>query len=105
MSSVVASGGLVFLAGQVPDDPTAEIQTQTRQVLAKIERLLALSGCSTGNVVSATIWLTDMRYFQLFNEIWDNWVPEGCAPARACVQALLANPDFKVEISIVAEHP
>lgn len=102
MSSAVAAGGLLFLAGQVPDDPTADFATQVRQVLAKIERLVALGGSDLTKLVSATIWLTDMRYFQAFNEVWDAWVPAGCAPARACVNALLANPDFKVEIGIVA---
>ena len=102
MSGAVVHGDTVYLAGQVPEDPAADVPTQTRQVLAKIERLLALAGTDKTKLLSATIWLTDMRYFQAFNEVWDAWVPEGHAPARACVNALLANPDFHVEIGIIA---
>ncbi|MBM6581188.1 RidA family protein [Microvirga sp. BT689] len=102
MSQVVVHRDTVYLAGQVPDDPAAGINEQTRQVLKKIERLLTLGGSDKTKLLSATVWLTDMRYFAEFNEVWDAWIPEGDAPARACVNALLAQPGFKIEIGIVA---
>src|SRR5688500_7255897 len=102
MSQVVVHRDTVYLAGQVPDDPAVGITEQTQQVLKKIERLLTLGGSDKTKLLSATVWLTDMRYFAEFNEVWDAWVPDGNAPARACVNALLAQPGFKIEIGIVA---
>jgi len=102
MSQVVVHGGVAYLAGQVPDDVKADIGTQTEQVLAKIDRLLALAGTDKSKLLSATIWLTDMRYFPEMNAKWDAWVPAGAAPARATVQAALASPEIKVEIGIIA---
>ena len=102
MSQVVVHGGVAYLAGQVPDDARADIGTQTEQVLAKIDRLLALAGTDKSKLLSATIWLTDMRYFAEMNAKWDAWVPAGGAPARATVHAALAAPDLKIEIGIIA---
>lgn len=102
MSQVVVNGGTIYLAGQVPDDPAADISTQTQQVLSEIDRLLAIAGAGKGDLLSATIWLRDMTNFAAFNEVWENWIPSGHAPARACVQAALARPGLQVEIGIVA---
>ena len=102
MSQVVVHGGVAYLAGQVPDDYSADIGTQTEQVLAKIDRLLTLAGTDKTKLLSATIWLADIRYFADMNAKWDAWVPAGAAPARATVQAALAAPDIKVEIGIIA---
>ncbi len=102
MSQVVVHGGVAYLAGQVPDDGTADIGTQTEQVLAKIDRLLALAGTDKSKLLSATIWLTDMRFFADMNAKWDAWVPAGAAPARATVNAALADPTLKIEIGVIA---
>ena len=102
MSQAVVCGSMVYLAGQVADDATADVSGQTRQILAKIEQLLASVGSSTKDMISATIWLSDMRYFSALNAVWDTWVPAGHAPARACVEARLARPDLLVEIAVVA---
>ncbi len=102
MSAAVVHGDTVYLAGQVPSDPSAGITEQVRQVLGKIERLLALTGSDKSKLLSATIWLSDMQYYSEMNAVWDAWIPSGHAPARACVQAALAQPAFKVEIGIVA---
>ncbi len=102
MSAAVVHQGTVYLAGQVPDDAAADITTQTNQVLAKIDRLLKLAGSDRSKLLSATIWLTDMRYFADMNAVWDAWVPSGQAPARACIGTPLANPNFKIEIGIIA---
>jgi len=105
MSQAVRAGGLLFVAGQVPDDATGDAAEQTRQVLAKIDRLLEAAGADRTQLVNASIWLKDMADFAAMNSVWDAWVPAGAAPARATVQALLARPDFRVEIAVVAAVP
>jgi len=102
MSQMVRHNGTVYLAGQVADDEKADIGTQTQQVLDKIDALLKQAGTDRTKILSATIWLNDMRYFAEMNAKWDAWVPAGAAPARATVGAPLATPDFKVEIGIIA---
>jgi enamine deaminase RidA (YjgF/YER057c/UK114 family) len=102
MSQAVVHGGTVYLAGQVADDPSADVAGQTRQILDKIDRLLAESGTDKARILSATIWLADIGTFNEMNAVWDPWVAPGNAPARACVEAKLAAPQYKVEIGIVA---
>ncbi len=102
MSQAVKHGGVAYLAGQVPDDGAADIATQTQQVLDKIDGLLKAAGSDRTKLLSATIWLSDMRYFAEMNTVWDAWVPAGTAPARATVQAALARPDLKIEIGVIA---
>jgi enamine deaminase RidA (YjgF/YER057c/UK114 family) len=102
MSAAVVHEGTIYLAGQVPDGSAADIATQISQVLAKIERLLELAGSDKPRLLSATIWLSDMRYFADMNAVWDAWVPSGQAPARACIGTPLADPDFEIEIGIIA---
>lgn len=103
LSQAVAYGNLVFLAGQVAmDKPGASMAEQTRNVLDRIDALLARAGTDKSKILSANIWITDMRQFAEMNEVWDAWVPPGCAPARATVEARLASPDYCVEIMVVA---
>jgi enamine deaminase RidA (YjgF/YER057c/UK114 family) len=96
------ASGLVFLAGQVADDGHANIGEQAQQVLANIDRLLAEAGTDKRKILSATIYLPDMSDFAAFNAVWEVWAPPGDTPARATVQAKLASPDYRIEISIVA---
>ncbi len=102
MSQVVVYNGVAYLAGQVPNDYDADMATQTEQVLANIDRLLAVAGTDKSKILSAAIYLSDLRYFAEMNAKWDAWVPQGCAPARATVQAALADPRIKIEISVIA---
>jgi enamine deaminase RidA (YjgF/YER057c/UK114 family) len=102
MSQCVIHGNTVYLAGQVADDSSADIQTQTQQVLDKIDTLLAQAGSDKSKLLSAQIWLTSIGHCSAMNEIWDAWVPEGQAPARACIEARLVSPDLLVEIGIIA---
>jgi enamine deaminase RidA (YjgF/YER057c/UK114 family) len=94
--------GLCWLAGQVAEDPSADVTAQTRQVLAQIDRLLAEAGSDKSNIVSATIYLPDMADFAALNQVWEAWVPQGATPARATVEAKLAAGQYKVEIQVVA---
>ena len=75
---------------------------QTRQVLAKIDELLAQAGTDKTRLLSANVWLTDIGKFAEMNAVWDAWVSLGNTPARATVEAKLATPDFLVEIMVVA---
>ncbi len=105
MSQIVeypASATVITIAGQISDDRTLDLEGQTKNILAKIDRLLAEAGSSKENIVSAMIWLADIRTRHAFNPIWDAWVPEGKAPARACVEARLAEASDLVEIQVVA---
>jgi enamine deaminase RidA (YjgF/YER057c/UK114 family) len=105
MSQAVVHGQLVYLAGQVADDPKADVATQTRQVLASIERLLAAAGTDKTQILRANIFLKDIGNFAEMNKIWDAWVAQGHAPARATVQSALATPDYQIEIVITAALP
>jgi enamine deaminase RidA (YjgF/YER057c/UK114 family) len=101
MSQSVIHGNTVYLAGQVASDSKADITVQTQQVLDKIDNLLAEAGSNKSNILSAQIWLTSIGHFAEMNAVWDAWVSEGDAPARACIEARLASPDLLVEIGII----
>lgn len=103
MSQIVVHGDTVYLAGQVAlDKPGASFADQTRNIVDRIDALLKEAGTDKTKLLSATIWLSDMRGFADMNEVWDAWVPAGCAPARATVEAKLATPQFTVEIGVIA---
>ena len=102
MSQVVIHGDTVYLAGQVASDNSADVAGQTRQILDRIDALLAEAGSDKTKVLMATIWLSDISTFNEMNAVWDAWVPEGAAPARACVESALATPDYTVEIRVIA---
>ncbi len=102
MSQIVIHGDTVYLAGQVASDAHADIRTQTRQVLEKIDTLLSEAGTDNSKILTAQVWLASMGYFAQMNEVWDAWLPEGVAPARACIEARLASPDLLVEIGVIA---
>jgi enamine deaminase RidA (YjgF/YER057c/UK114 family) len=102
MSKVVVHGDTVYLAGQVADDPAADVLGQTQQILNKIDSYLASVGSDKSKLLSATIWLTDISTWSLMNEIWKAWVDRDNPPARATVEAKLAAPEYKVEIMVIA---
>lgn len=101
MSQVVIHGDTIWLAGQV-GRPEMDVATQTRDCLDSIDRLLAEAGSDRSRILQAVIWLADMADFDAMNAIWDAWVPEGHAPARACGEARLAAPGYRVEIIVTA---
>src|SRR6218665_1136753 len=102
MSAAVVCNGLVFVAGQVADDASADVAGQTTQILANIDQLLAQAGSSNEGLLSANIWLADIAPLGQMNGIWDAWVPAGEPPARACVESRLAFPQYTVEIAVIA---
>ena len=102
-SDSVVHNGTVYLV-EVPSNLDADITGQTENLLASIERLLAQAGSDKSRLLMATIYLADMADYSAMNAVWDAWLPEGSAPARACVPARLANPGFRVEIVLTAAN-
>ena len=102
LSGAVVHNGLVYISGQVPDDGKADITVQTQQVLAKIDQLLREAGSGKSKLLWAQIFLPDMKDFAAMNAVWEKWIVAGETPARATVQAALANPAYKVEIMATA---
>ncbi|MAY33055.1 MAG: hypothetical protein CMM86_10670 [Rhodovulum sp.] len=100
MSRIVKHDGVAYLCGQVGDGET--VADQTRDCLARVDALLVKAGSSRGQILQAIVWLADMADFAEMNEVWDTWVPEGQAPARACGEAKPARPELKVEIIVTA---
>lgn len=102
-SKIVKSNGVVYLSGQV-GNPEDDITEQTKEVLRRIDALLAEAGSSNKHILQAIVWLADMSDFAALNDVWNAWVPEGYAPARACGEAKLARAALKVEITITAAY-
>ncbi len=103
MSQAVVHGNTVYLAGIVARDaPGKSVTEQTKNILSLIDGYLAKAGTDKSKVLSANIWITDMKTFGEMNAVWDAWVAPGHTPARATVEAKLASPDYKVEIMVVA---
>ena len=103
MSKAVVHGNTVYLAGIVANEPKGKDMTaQTKDILSQIDGFLAKAGTDKSKLLSANIWVTDMKEFAAMNAVWDAWVSPGNTPARATVEAKLASPDYKVEIMVVA---
>jgi enamine deaminase RidA (YjgF/YER057c/UK114 family) len=102
LSKVVVHNGLAYLAGQVADTLDAPVDVQTRETLAKIDALLQGVGSDKTRILSAQIWLADMAQAPQMNAVWEAWMPQGHAPARATVGAPLATPRHLIEIKVVA---
>lgn len=102
MSQAVVANGFVFLAGQVAPNPGNDVEDQTRQVLAEIDRLLAAVGSSKERILTANVYLADINDFSQMNKGWDAWVSATAKPARATLEARLAAPEYLVEIQVTA---
>ena len=94
-------GGLVFTAGQVAEDLGQDVRGQTDQVLKTIDAVLAQAGTDKSKILSANIWLSDIRNREQMNKIWLAWIDPDNLPARATVEAKLADPRMLVEISVI----
>jgi enamine deaminase RidA (YjgF/YER057c/UK114 family) len=101
-SKVVEANGFVFTAGIVADDPKQDVKGQTQQILKEIDRLLKVGGTDKTKIVSATIWVSDIRFRDPMNEVWTAWTGGKNLPGRACIEAKLADPRMLVEIGVVA---
>lgn len=101
-SRAVVVGNLVFLAGQVADNKDADITQQTREALAKVDDMLARAETDKTRLASVQIWLKSMDDFEAMNAVYDQWVVRGSTPARACGQAELADPGYRIEVIAIA---
>lgn len=102
MSKIVKHNGVIYLCGQVCSDASQGITEQTSSMLKKVDDLLLQAGSDKEHMLSATLYLKDMQYFAEMNQVWDDWAPEGHAPARACVAASMAREELLIEVSIIA---
>lgn len=102
LSSAVEHGGTVYLAGVVAKDLSRDAKGQAQEILGEIDRLLAKCGSHKSKVLQAQIWVSDIRNRAAVNEAWSAWVDAKNLPARACVEAKLADPRALVEIMVVA---
>lgn len=101
-SKIVKHNGVAYLTGQVAEGDT--IQDQVSACLENVDALLKRAGSSREDMLRVTIWLADMQDFDGLNEVWNAWVPDGHAPARACGEAKLARPELKVEFIVDAAY-
>lgn len=100
-SDLVIHGNTVYLV-EVPSNLDGDITVQTQQVLASIDRLLAQAGSSNSRLLMATIYLREMADYDAMNAVWDAWLPAGSAPARACVEARMSHPGYRLEVVVTA---
>lgn len=102
LSEAALHQGVVYLAGQIADDTTQNIDGQTREVLGHVDRLLAEAGSDKTRILMCQIFLADIKDIAAMNAVWDAWVPTGQTPPRATVQAMLARPELLVEVVVTA---
>lgn len=102
LSEAVVVNGLIFLAGMVPETDSVDVQVQTADVLRQIDEWLSRCGSDKSHILEATIFLSHLDDYEQMNLAWDAWVDKQNTPARACVEAKLARPEWKVEIKISA---
>lgn len=101
-SDAAVHAGVAYLAGQVPDDPKADMAGQTQQVLDQIGALLQEVGSHRGRILMAQVIVRDIDDVPAMNAVWENWFQGVTAPPRATFQAPLVNPDWKIEVIVTA---
>lgn len=102
LSQAVEYHGFVYLQGVTAKNPSGDIKAQTTEVLAEIDRILEVHGTDKTRLLQAQIWVKDIRDRDAMNEVWVAWLPADHAPARACVEANMADPRLLVEIMVTA---
>ena len=99
-SAAVEHNGVVYVSGQVADDLVQGIRRQTEEVLAKIDAILSSLGTNKSRILAANVWVTDIRNRDDMNAAWSAWADPRALPARATVEAKLADPRMLVEIMV-----
>lgn len=105
LTGAVIHNGLVYLAGQIADDTSLDAQGQMVDILQQVDVLLAKAGTDKSRLISVQIFLADMEDMAAMNRAWDTWLDRNNKPARATVEAKLANPLWKVELTGIAALP
>lgn len=102
MSGAIIHQGVVYLSGQVPTRTDLDIKGQIQEVLNKIDELLALANTNKSRILSAQLFIKNLADFQTVNQIWIEWLKDCATPARATIQADLVNPEWLIEIAVIA---
>lgn len=102
ISQAVVHGNVVYLAGITPNPIVGDIKAQTAQVLQRVDELLHQVGTNKSRLLSAQVWLADMRLFADHNSVWNDWVDSANAPVRACLTTEFWKPGMLVEVMVVA---
>lgn len=101
MSKVVVHQSTAYICGQV-GNAGESIEAQTLEALNRVEQLLLSVGSDRTKLLHVTVWLSDMKYFDAMNSVWEEWLPAGAAPSRACGEAKLARETLLVEFICTA---
>ena len=101
LSKAVEYHGFVYTQGLVTRDAALDFSGQAHDVLRQLDELLEVHGTDKTRILQAQIWLKSIGDRSVLNEIWAEWMPAGQAPARAVVQAELADPRWLVELMVV----
>ena len=118
-TDVAVFGDLVFMSGQLA--PGATVEEQTTRVLRDVDAALETAGSDKTRILELTVWLADMKDYDAMNSIYDRWIDPGelngylvddivnlslsdteHPPCRACIQASLASPEYRLEIRCIA---
>ncbi len=102
MSQAVVHGDTVYLAGQIADDRKGSLEQQTQQVLAKIDALLKEAGTDKSKLLAVNVYLPHITDFDAMNGVYDAWIDKANPAVRACIEARLADPDLRIEITAIA---
>jgi len=105
ISQAVAHGKVVYFAGVTPNPIVGDIKTQTAQVLRRVDELLKLAGTDKSRLLSAQVWIADMRLFEDHNSVWNQWVDPENPPVRACLTTEFWRPGILVEVMVIAALP
>ncbi len=100
LARAVEYHGFVYVQGVTARDLGKDVAGQTEEVLRQIDEILEIHGTDKTRLLQAQIWLKDIRDREAMNAVWSAWLPQGGAPARACVQANMADPKILVEIMV-----
>ena len=99
-SRAVIHDGLVYTVAVSPD-PDPDLYTQARKALKRIDESLAMSGTDKSRILSAIVYVADIKQKEHMNKAWDEWVDRANPPMRACLGVDLEHPHL-VEIVVTA---
>jgi enamine deaminase RidA (YjgF/YER057c/UK114 family) len=102
LASAVKHNNTLYLSGQVANNATASVEEQTREILGIIDALLKEAGTDKSRLLMVNVYLPNMADFAAMNTAYDAWLDKANLPARATVEARLADPNLRVEISAIA---
>lgn len=100
-STCVTHNGLLYTSGLTTTDLSADMTGQAQDIFEKLDRIMAYNNTNKHNILSATIYLSNMDEVGDFNAAWDLWIDDAFEPARTVVEARLALDEYRVKISLI----